>query len=114
PQRSRRTGSHLRDLNRRERNVFEDGQMREKIETLKHHSRLQPHFLQEQVFLRRQLIRFTISPSDTQIADRYAAAIEKLEEIDTPQQRGFAATRRPRDRRQTTARKFKSEIFEES
>ena len=88
--------------------------MREKIETLKNHSRLQTHFLKQDPLLWRKLAGFALSPSYAQVADRYGAAIEEFEEVDAAQQRGFAAAGRAHNDRQFAAWKFESEIFEES
>ena len=101
-------------LNRRERDVLESGQMGKQIETLEHHPSLQSHFLKHGFLFGRQLFGLTVLPGDTQIADANCSAIEKLEKVDAPQKRGFAAARRSHDDSETAARKFKRELFEES
>src|SRR5207244_10917406 len=52
---SRVVGVHSFYLNRRKRDVSKDCQMREKIETLKNHSRLQTHLLKQDLLLRRKM-----------------------------------------------------------
>ena len=49
-----------------------------------------------------------------QIANGDPPAVEQFEKIDTPQQRGLAASGRTHDHRQVALRKFKSEVVEES
>ena len=60
------------------------------------------------------MIGFSLSPSNTQIADRNRAAIEKFEEVDASQERGFAAAGRAHDDGQFAWWKVESEILEEN
>jgi hypothetical protein len=53
---------HLFNVDWRERDVLDHGQMWEQIKTLENHSRLQSHFVQRRRFMRRQIDRLAFSP----------------------------------------------------
>src|SRR5262249_32605167 len=107
-------GFHLLHLYWRKRYVLQHSQVREQVETLKHHTCLQPHLLQRNFLLSRQPCRFAMIPTNTQIADRDLSAIKEFEKIDATQQCGFTAARGSHDHCKSALRKFESEVFEES
>jgi hypothetical protein len=94
------------DLHGGECDILQCGQVRKEIEALKYHSCLQPHLLKRVFLFRRKTCGIAGVPLNCEVADRDAAAIEHLQEIDTPQQRGLAATGRTHNNSQVAGWEF--------